>query len=255
LAESEFFGHAKGAFTGADQAKQGKFAAAGEGTVLLDEIDALPVEQQGNLLRVVETGEFEPVGSNSTELCKARIIAASNTNLEQSVREDNFRQDLYFRLAVMSFHLPPLRERVRDIELLTQAILLRVATRFHREITGISQEAVRALQEFSWPGNIRQLENVVQQAVLACTGTEIQLDHLPPLLHETSANGNSVRHDAPETSNLLHNRHQFERTLIANMLADCNYSRSRVAKRLGVSRVTLYKKMKRYGLLHKPTTA
>src|SRR5437867_10175534 len=109
LIESAFFGHSKGAFTGADRAKEGKFAAAGEGTLLLDEIDTLGLEQQANLLRVIETGEYEPVGSNETHLCKARIIAASNWNLEEAVERGTFRQDLYYRLNVMSFHLPSLR--------------------------------------------------------------------------------------------------------------------------------------------------
>src|SRR5207247_7963314 len=166
LVESELFGHVKGAFTGADQDKIGKFQAAGEGTVLLDEIETLGLEQQSNLLRVIETGEYEPVGSNRTQLCTARIIAASNCNLEEDVDRGKFRQDLYYRLNVLSFYLPPLRERVPDIGPLVRSMASKFAQKFGKELFAISPEAMAALETFPWPGNIRQLENVVQQAVL-----------------------------------------------------------------------------------------
>src|SRR5205814_177592 len=128
LVESEFFGHTKGAFTGADRPKEGKFAAAGKGTLLLDEIDALGLEQQANLLRVIETGEYEPVGSNKTLRCTARIVAASNLNLEEAVKAGKFRQDLYYRLNVMNFYLPPLRDRIEDIAPLARALVARYAS-------------------------------------------------------------------------------------------------------------------------------
>src|SRR5581483_2789139 len=156
LVESTFFGHAKGAFTGADRAKDGKFAAAGEGTILLDEIDTLGLEQQAGLLRVIETGEFEPVGSNETLHCTARIIVASNWDLDEAVRRGKFREDLYYRLNVMSFHLPPLRERVKDISPLVRGMAARFNTKFRKDLFDINPRAMDALEAFPWPGNIRQ---------------------------------------------------------------------------------------------------
>src|SRR5438132_3919880 len=184
LVESEFFGHTRGAFTGADRPKVGKFAAAGEGTLLLDEIDALGLEQQANLLRVIETGEYEPVGSNETQHCSARIIVASNWNLEEAVERGKFRRDLYYRLNVMSFHLPPLRERVQDIAPLVRGMAARFNNKFHKDLFDIHPAAMAALEAFPWPGNIRQLENVVQQAVLVRTGPQVLLQHLPPALQD-----------------------------------------------------------------------
>src|SRR5262245_49259268 len=177
LVESAFFGHVKGAFTGAVDRKVGKFEAAGEGTILLDEIDTLPLEQQASLLRVIETGEFEPVGCNETRHCRARIIVASNWDLEEAVRASRFRQDLYYRLNVMSFHLPPLRERVQDIAPLVRGMAARFNTKFRKGLFDVSLRALDALEAYPWPGNIRQLENSVQQAVLVSSGQELLFEH------------------------------------------------------------------------------
>jgi DNA-binding NtrC family response regulator len=250
LVESEFFGHVKGAFTGADQAKEGKFAAAGNGTLLLDEIDALGLEQQANLLRVIETGEYEPVGSNKTQICTARIIAASNLNLEDAVKAGKFRQDLYYRLNVMNFYLPPLRERVKDIGPLARAMVARFAAKFHKPIFDISPEAVAALETFPWPGNIRQLDNVLQQAVLVCSGPELLLSHLPQPVQKPTLRGHA--HERAAGDSLVQNREMLERNVIQRALASCDYSRARAANALGISRVTLYKKMKKYGLMEVP---
>ena len=181
LFDCELFGHTKGAFTGADRSKEGKLAAAGDGTLLLDEIDTLGLEQQVSLLRVLDTGEYEPVGSNKTRRCTARIIAASNWNLEKAVATGKFRQDLYYRLHVMNFDLPPLRDRRQDIPPLAQAIVTRYANKFHKPVLGIASETLAALTSLPWPGNIRQLDNVLQQAVLACPGPELRIGHLPAL--------------------------------------------------------------------------
>src|SRR5206468_10885913 len=180
LIASEFFGHVKGSFTGADGNKVGKFEAAGEGTILLDEIDTLGLEHQANLLRVIETGEFEPVGGNETQVCRARIIAATNWNLADAVERGTFRRDLYYRLHVISFHLPPLRHRPEDIGPLVSGMVARYGTKYGKRIFSVSPEALRALEEFPWPGNIRQLENVVQQAVLTSAGSELKAHHLSP---------------------------------------------------------------------------
>ena len=253
LVESAFFGHVKGAFTGADRAKIGKFAAAGNGTILLDEIDTLGLEQQAGLLRVIETGEYEPVGSNETQICTARIIVASNWNLEEEARSGRFRQDLYYRLNVMSFHLPALRERPQDIEPLARGMAARFNTRFRKELFEISREAMRCLQAFPWPGNIRQMENAVQQAVLVSNGPELLPEHLPqpirdyvPSAPPPSTNG----HVAPaDETTLSDNIDAVERSFIIKALERHGNSRARAAEALGISRVTLYKKMKKYGLM------
>ena len=251
LIAAEFFGHAKGAFTGADGAKVGKFAAAGHGTVLLDEIDTLGLEHQANLLRVIESGEYEPVGSNETHICQARIIAATNWNLSEAVERGTFRRDLYYRLHVITFHLPPLRARTQDISPLVRGMTAKYATRFGKKIFGIDPAALNAVESFPWPGNIRQLENVIQQAVLTCTGETLTLAHLPPTVQAKAADGKTAEasHGA---GSLAQNRESAERSVIIRALEKVSFSRTRAAKLLGVSRVTLYKKMKKYGLLAKP---
>jgi DNA-binding NtrC family response regulator len=246
LVESAFFGHAKGAFTGADRAKVGKFEAAGNGTLLLDEIDTLGLEQQAGLLRVIETGEFEPVGSNETRMCTARLIVASNWDLESAVENNKFRRDLYYRLNVMSFHLPPLRERVQDISLLVRGMAARFNTKFRKDLFDVSPHAMAALEGFPWPGNIRQLENVIQQAVLVSSGREVLINHLPQPVREFTP---IAEGKAPAADSLMHNREVIEKNFIQRALQNNGYSRARTADALGISRVTLYKKMKKYGLM------
>jgi DNA-binding NtrC family response regulator len=248
--ESELFGHAKGAFTGADRARVGKFEAAGEGTILLDEIDALGLEQQAKLLRVIETGEYEPVGSNETRHCRARIIAASNWDLERAAEEGRFRLDLYYRLHVLCLHLPPLRERPGDIGPLAETLVARAAEKFKKGPLSISPGALWCLEAFPWPGNIRQLENALQQAVLLGSGRELLREHLPPAVREDipvrAATGGPGR-TAPAAS-LRGLRHDQERRAIEQALGAANHCRSRAARALGVSRVTLYSKMRKYGI-------
>jgi transcriptional regulator with PAS, ATPase and Fis domain len=255
LIESELFGHAKGAFTGADKPKVGKFEAAGAGTILLDEIDALGLEQQAKLLRVIETGEYEPVGSNEVKLCRARIIAASNWDLEGAAAEGRFRQDLYYRLNVLSFYLPPLRERVQDIAPLSRAMVVEFSKKFKKNLFTISDEAIESLEAFPWPGNIRQLENALQQAVLMSTGRELLREHLPPAVRDAifappTAAASAAR--APAPGSLAEQRDEQERRAIERALTEANNCRSRAAQALGVSRVTLYNKLKKYGLLEGP---
>jgi two-component system response regulator HydG len=252
LIASEFFGHAKGSFTGADGAKVGKFAAAGEGSILLDEIDTLGLDHQANLLRVIETGEFEPVGSNETQVSKARIIAATNWNLADAVERSTFRRDLYYRLHVISFHLPPLRHRPEDIGPLVRGMVARYATKFGKKLFGVCPETMRALEAFAWPGNIRQLENVVQQAVLVSTGNELKINHLSPLIHVRTENSTvTVPAQGGFSGTLKQSRESTERANIMRALEKAGQSRTRAAQLLGVSRVTLYKKMKKYGLFSK----
>ena len=251
LVESAFFGHVKGAFTGADRAKIGKFEAAGNGTMLLDEIDTLGLEQQAGLLRVIETGEFEPVGSNETQICTARIIVASNWDLEEAGREGPFPPGPL---------LPPQRDVVSPA----------AAARAHRRTSSrwcaawrrastpssartcstSSKDALAALRAFPWPGNIRQLENAVQQAVLVSSGPVLLREHLPPPIREYSPaplNGNG-HHKALDES-LSNSIDAVERNVIQQALEKHGNSRARAAEALGISRVTLYKKMKKYGLM------
>jgi transcriptional regulator with PAS, ATPase and Fis domain len=242
LLESTFFGHVKGAFTGADRDRLGKFAAAAGGTILLDEIDTLGLPQQASLLRVIETGEFEPVGSNRTITSSARLIAASNWDLEKAVAAGRFREDLYYRLNILSFYLPPLRDRVRDIAPLVRGMVARFAARFHKDLFDISPEAMAVLESQPWPGNIRQVENAVQQAVLCSTGPVLLPAHLPACLLQ------SQRLPEETDEGLQQVRESLERNLIQRALRDNGDNRVRAARALGISRVTLYKKMKKYGL-------
>ncbi len=248
LIASEFFGHVKGAFTGADATKVGKFAAAGEGTLLLDEIDTLTLDHQANLLRVIETGEYEAVGSTETQLCRARIVAATNWNLNEAVERGTFRRDLYYRLHVIAFRLPPLRERPQDIGTLTRGMIARYGAKFGKKLFGIHPDAMRAMEAFPWPGNIRQLENVIQQSVLTATGPELRANHLPPIILAKPGTTSTVSGNG-YLSSLAQNRESTERAVIIRALEKSSFSRTRAAAALGVSRVTLYKKMKKYGLL------
>ncbi len=252
LIESEFFGHVRGAFTGADRPKIGKFAAVGDGTLLMDEIDTLGLEQQATLLRVIETGEFEPVGSIETQKCQARLIVASNLDLEEAVSRGRFRPDLYFRLNVMSFHLPPLRERVQDIGHLARGMAARFNRKFNKELFDIHPDALAALEAYAWPGNLRQLENVMQHAVLVSSGPQLLINHLPPVVQEQVPQG--AGQSPVDSESLHHQRDVIERNVIQRALITNGFSRTRAADSLGISRVTLYKKMKKYGLM-KPAVA
>jgi DNA-binding NtrC family response regulator len=255
LVESAFFGHIRGAFTGADRAKVGKFAAAGNGTLLLDEIDTLGLEQQAGLLRVIETGEYEPVGSNETQICTARIIVASNWDLEEATEKGRFRRDLFYRLNVMSFHLPPLRERTQDIEPLVRGMAARFNTKFRKDLFDVSKDALAALLAFPWPGNIRQLENAVQQAVLVSRGSLLLREHLPQQIREfVPPIVNASGHHKASDESLSNGIEAVERNIIRRALQNNGYSRASAAQVLGISRVTLYKKMKKYGLLPDPVT-
>jgi len=263
LFESTFFGHVKGAFTGAQGTRAGKFAAAGRGTILLDEIDTLGLEQQASLLRVIETGEYEMVGGHETLHSEARIIVASNWDLEDAVQNDRFRQDLFYRLNVMAFHLEPLRRRRQDIPLLARAIVANFNARFNKGLFDISADALAILEAYSWPGNIRQLENVLHQAVLLSQGPVLQPDDLPASVRNAPANVPmptpmiaepvarpvvAAAAPAPAGDTLLRGRAAYERALIQQTLEECGYNRSRAARKLEISRVTLYKKMRQYGL-------
>jgi transcriptional regulator with PAS, ATPase and Fis domain len=247
LADSEFFGHVRGAFTGADHNRVGKIAAAGRGTLLLDEVDTLSVEQQAKLLRVLDSGQYEPLGSNTTRQRTCRIMAASNADLSELVDSGAFRSDLYYRLHVIPFHLPPLRERVEDIAPLATELAYRYAAQFGKELLAIGAEALALLECYSWPGNLRELDNVMRQSVLLSRGEVLLPGHLPTRVRESQAAAPPRRVGTDHS--LRGFRETTERGLMQRVLADSGHIRSRAAKQLGISCCTLYKKMKRYGLI------
>jgi len=242
LVESELFGHVQGAFTGAAQNRMGRFGCAGEGTILLDEVDALAFEQQTSLLRVVETGEYEPVGSSITHKAACRIIAASNRNLDEEVRGGRFRQDLYYRLNVMTIHVPPLRDRIFDIAPLVRSAAARYNTKFGKRLQSIAPEVISVCEAYAWPGNIRELENTIQQAVLVYDGPTLNVVDLPSSIQP------QYSESAIPMTSISCGRDAFEKQAIVKALAQCNNHRSKTARNLGISRVTLYKKLKKFGL-------
>ncbi|MFO0949413.1 MAG: sigma-54 dependent transcriptional regulator [Planctomycetota bacterium] len=253
LIESELFGHAKGAFTGADRNKVGKFEAAGKGTLLLDEIDSLTLDQQAKLLRVIETGEFEPVGSNETRRLGARLIVASNVCLETLVANHRFRMDLYYRLNVLKFQLPPLRERPEDVVALALDFIGEVCRRCGVAIEGIHPDFLRAVKGYHWPGNIRELKNCMERAVILSRGAHLTTASLPPAVTQSvpkvelpGARNVSL---SGEPTSLNHKVATSEQMIITEALKRHRNKRAPVARELGISRVTLYNKMRKYGLL------
>ena len=252
LVESEVFGHVRGAFTGADRNRVGKFTEVGRGTLLLDEIDSLPPPLQAKLLRVVEERTFEPVGSNKTERLQARLIVASNRDLKAEVAAKRFRADLFYRLNVVGFYLPPLRERAKVIRPMADRFIAEFAARSRRNVGGIAEEAQKALELHDWPGNIRELRNAIERAVALCRGTVIRLEDLP---RDVSAAVNRVRStDRPDPGvesqgfTLANTKERAEATRISQALQKHKNNRLRAAAELGVSRMTLYKKLDRYNL-------
>lgn len=261
LIESELFGHTKGSFTSAHQDKEGKFIAARRGSILLDEIDVLGLEQQVKLLRVIETGEFEPVGSNHTQVCQARLIVASNLDLQPLVEQARFRPDLYYRLNMLKFVIPPLRHRKMDVIPLAKKFVRQFAIKHGVRVDEIDQNVFGMLLDYPWPGNVRELEHVVQRAVIYCRDGRLMTSHLPQhILSGTAGPTNDptvvltqyqssakvpVERDELTLGNqiALNEKDIIEQTLFKN-----SFSRTKSAKELGISRVTLYNKMKKYGL-------
>ena len=187
LIESEFFGHEQGAFTGATKKREGRFALADGGTIFLDEIGELPLDLQGKLLRVLQEGEFEPVGSSRTQKVNVRVLAATNRDLQKEVGKGAFREDLYYRLNVFPIHLPPLRERGEDVVLLANSFVQHFSQRMGRNVSPLSPEALRRLTAYQWPGNVRELQNVIERAVITAKIGQLNLDRAIPEIEESSA--------------------------------------------------------------------
>ena len=244
--ESELFGHVKGAFTSADRDRQGKLVAAGVGTIFLDEVNALPLNLQAKLLRAIGEKCVEPVGAVRSVPVRARVIAASNVSLEKEVAEGRFRADLFYRLNVVAFHLPPLRERPSAIAPLAQRFLEEYAGRNRLKVQGFRPEALEAMECYDWPGNIRELRNVVERAVALWESGDIGLDALPPSL----CKGLLMPRRAPKSSAPLHrSRDEAEIQQIKKALDLHRNNRMRAAAELGISRMGLYKKLHKYGFI------
>ena len=244
LLESELFGYERGAFTGAQTSgKPGKFELADHGTIFLDEIGDLPLEMQPKLLRVLEEKCFERVGGNSLLRSDFRLIAATNQDLEEMIAKGLFRQDLYYRLNVISLHIPPLRERREDIAILVRHLLAQAAGRNGSGPIGISDEAMAALAGHPWRGNVREMANVLERALLSMRDDEIQLGDLPLMTRQTSQGARSV-----DCSPIRAVQANAEREAILSALRQSGNNKSKAAALLGIHRTLLYKKMKKYGL-------
>ena len=242
LIESELFGYKKGAFTDAKEDKPGRFALAEGGTLLLDEIGDLSKQMQVKLLRVLQERQYEPLGSTETVNANVRVIASTNRNLAQDVTSRRFRQDLYYRLNVVRLELPPLRTRKEDIPLLIQHFINRFNTLQGRRITGCSERVLSALMRYPFPGNIRELENAIEHAFVVCIDTTIQLDDLPQhILGYLAEEGQRTAVANPPLEDA-------EMQAIISCLERNDYNRTRTAAELGISRNTLWRKMKRYGI-------
>ncbi|MEZ6064548.1 MAG: sigma-54 dependent transcriptional regulator [Planctomycetaceae bacterium] len=254
LIESELFGHVKGSFTSAHADKDGKFIAAGRGTILLDEIDVLGPEQQVKLLRVIETGEFEQVGSNRTLKSQARLVVASNLDLQPLVEQGKFRPDLYYRLNMLKFDIPPLRQRKVDITPLARRFVEKFAQQHGVPVHRIDDTLMSALIAYPWPGNVRELEHVIQRAVIYCRDGILTESNLPSHIingRVGPTNDPSIRlsrieeHDPSLGQQIA----LTERDIIEQALLRNSFSRTQTARELGISRVTLYNKMKKYEML------
>jgi len=240
LLESELFGHERGAFTGAAVRKEGRFLTAHRGSIFLDEIGELSIPTQAKILRVLQLREFEPLGSTRTQKVDVRIIAATNRNLEAMVRDGRFRDDLFYRLNVFPIVLPPLRERREDIPLLADHFLRHYRAKNHRAVERLAPEVLQAFQAYPWPGNIRELENIIERGVIICVGDTLNLRDLPASLQQ-AGDWAALEGMEPELPEL-------ERQLISRTLEKVDGRRQAAAEILGISRQELDAKIRSYGL-------
>ncbi len=244
LLESELFGHVRGSFTGAVNDKEGKFLAADRGTIFLDEIANASPALQAKLLRVLEDRQFEPVGSNKTSTVDTRIILASNRDLSDEVRQGRFREDLYYRVNVVTIELPPLCERVGDVRLLAEHFLQMYSTQHNRNKLGITDEAIEYLERYPWPGNVRELENVIERAALLSKGKFVGPEDLPDSIKREQ----SRKPKQYQSMSLKEALAGPEKDIIRQVLQTNHWNRQATAKALDINRTTLFKKMKHYGL-------
>jgi two-component system, NtrC family, response regulator AtoC len=244
LLESELFGHEKGAFTGADQMRTGRFELANEGTLFLDEVGNMSSSTQAKVLRAIQNQEFERLGGSRTIKVDVRIIAATNVNLETAIKEGRFREDLYYRLNVVNLPIPPLRERREDIQPLAEHFLKHFASELSRRASRFSPEAMKALQDYRWPGNVRELENTVERAVLMCEGDSIRPSDLTLVDPQHSFNM------TPQLAVDLLNLEQLEKAALLEALKRCNWIQKEAAKLLGVSSRVMNYKVHKHSITH-----
>lgn len=243
LLESELFGHEKGSFTGASQKRVGKFEQGDTGTVFLDEVGEMSTSTQVKVLRVLQEREFERVGGNDLIKVDVRIISATNKNLEEAVRDNEFREDLFYRLSVFPIKLPPLRERKDDIPLLVQFFVEKYAEREEKNVDSVSPDVLELLMSYHWPGNVRELENTVERAVVLASGSDIVVNDLPP---NVKVMGERRVVDTSKTLNTWIEK--LEEEALRKALLECEGNVSLTARKLGIGRATIYRKAKKYGL-------
>jgi len=246
LLESELFGHEKGAYTGADKRREGRFMQADKGTIFLDEIGETSAAMQAKLLRVIQEREIQRVGGEETLDVDVRILAATNRNLEEEVRSGRFREDLFYRLNVVTLRIPPLCERQEDIPLLAQHFMERYARKNRKPVKGISPLAMDMLLKHAWPGNVRELENTIERAVILLPGEHITEKELPPTITKTYAD--SCPQPTPSPAAVNRPLEEIEKEAILATLEDSGGNKSETARRLGINRKTLHKKLKDYGI-------
>ncbi|MDL2279703.1 sigma-54 dependent transcriptional regulator [Desulfovibrio sp. OttesenSCG-928-G11] len=244
LLESELFGHEKGAFTGAERRREGHFAHADKGTLFLDEIGEISSAMQVKLLRVIQEREFQRVGGNQNIRVDVRLVAATNKELAREVEEGRFRQDLYYRLNVVTVTVPPLRGRVEDIPLLAAHFLDLFSAKNNKRIKGFTPSAMDCLLKYSWPGNVRELENVIERAVVLLLGEYVGERELPPQVLE----GAGRTRTSPDAGLAGLSLEEVEKRAVLETLKACDNNKSEAARRLGVTRKTLHAKLTRYGL-------
>lgn len=250
LLESELFGYDRGAFTGArKEGKPGKFEQANGGTIFLDEIGDMPLEMQAKILRVLEAKEFERIGGNKKIKLDARVIAATNENLEEEIKNGKFREDLYYRLNVIPIEIPPLRERLEDIEPLSNEILNHLLNEMNLNKKVISKETIKILKKYNWPGNVRELRNILERAINLSPGKIISPENVPErIINKIDKNGLGYKEDVPLLKDIVA---ETEKNAIEMALAVTNGNKTVAAKKMGIHRTALYKKIDKYKIEEK----
>ncbi len=243
IMESELFGHKRGAFTGAHETKPGKFELADEGTLFLDEIGNLPPHMQTKLLRFLQTHKFTPLGSTKSRKVDTRVLAATNIDIENEIQTGNFREDLYYRLNVMTIEMPALRKRPEDIEALSKEFLQRFAPDIKPEVNSIEPKAMEALYNYNWPGNVRELENCIKYALAMASEKELSVKSLPPYIFSEQETSNSGEANKKKKS-----LEQIEKEHILRVIEDQNWNISAATRILGINRSTIYNKIEKYKL-------
>jgi len=241
LLESELFGHAKGAYTGADRARIGRFEAAHEGTIFLDEIGDIPAATQVKLLRVLEEKEIERVGEHTPVKVDVRIVSATNRNLDELIAKGVFREDLFFRINVFPLHCPALRERPEDIPPIVQSFIRLNTVKTGKKILGLTPEAMQKMVQYKWPGNVRELRNAVEYAFVLCPSGGIDVRHLPPKILEAEP-------QCPPPITIVQNSDDAQKSELIRLLHQTAGNQSEAARMLGVSRITIWKRIKKFGL-------